>query len=1244
MDTFMITTTGSYEVMINLFNAIASIFSSHDGSFVKTMIKLSTTVAVLSTVMYSIFASHLKPLGIWFVSYMVILNGLLLPVSQVVVKDSMTGQFGTVDNVPFGLAVVASGFNQFSHAFTGIIEQAFQPTPGVELELKEGAVSRLSYLQTGFIFGAHALLQMRGLQITNVDFADNMKEFVQQCVVIDCLIGQKYTLHDLKNTNNIWALVSYRPSKIRGFSWRTVERTEKGKLAQATDSQIITCAEGVERINKLWAESMRSTTTDIVDGLKQALGLKGDREDSEKISAHMTKYMPFALSHLMGVASQSSETIKQQLMIDTVVDATERKAVELGAAPNFEARRAYLLQRTQNETTGHVMAMTLPFFKTVVEALMYALFLFVFPLALLPKGWQMVCIWTKGCLWVNLWPPLFAILNFFITEGLRLKVGGQVSTGLSIANNVGVYNAAADIASIAGWLSASIPLISWWIVDRSTYSLVNMATSMLSTSQSAVAAAAQESFTGNYSYGNINLDNTQGSQTNLFKHDTSPSYNAGHFVTNDGISSIVTGSSGEQVLNVARSTIPVEIDSASYQESQIRDAQTREMGIYTSESEKAIEQQTSAVGEYLEFGEQASQLSSSGKHFSTQETASVTQEAASVYNKLHSIADHYRLDESLVKQFAAKKSAGVSVDVSFLKFANIGGGISAEKSESSQATLQKAAEEITQLSQSQEFRESMQHMQQAVQADSLDTQTQEMQHKAHSMNKHLEKSQSHQKEATKAFVTAQNLSHSAERIHGDSQRINLVETQEFIKYAAEKLGGIEAVEKMAINNPHHLKALGDQFLREKHGSLKPLPGISGHKMPTNNTHPKDLNAREEISNLHPLLTKGQTKVSHDLGSNSSSQSTTHKLESGHLNEAQRSILRKDKPQLENNEVPINLPSGPQALESSSSSYPQTSQGVSAQQDSFKPILAEQNQQVVRTDEYSPLKKTPYIGNTEEQQQNLQHNLSMPNIHEEHTQPTKGFKTHYSQEYPLAEPSLHFVSDLAQRGVAPDSAQVSSAPTRVLSTSLTLPQDPLIPILSDSEIQTPQDLSAPVLSVPDSQGSINMTLPNNARDISQAALPVEQTQQTRAPSEGYPTVQPKAFHPEPTFDSDFIDNVLHTQQEITSEKGTPSRLTKPSESAAIPIAPEIIFEDSMYEKADPRIQPQPLNKPSIVGQVQQMVTLTKQSIQTSGEHLKDKTVAKQQQFDNRLKAFGKENFSGSVMEVKMQKLLKDKENQ
>lgn len=817
MSEFLINTTGGYEMMYTLFHGIASLLGADKGGFAKALVSMATGIAIISATIYALFSSHIRPLLNWFFSYVLILNGLFLPVSSVVIKDSMTGQFGKVDHVPFALAFTASTLNQMSYVLTSLLEQVFQGSPGSELEAKEAGVSRLAYTQTGFIFGAQAMMQMRGLQIANADFADNMKEFVQQCVVIDCLIGTKYTLHDLRNSTDIWALVSDRPSKIRGFTWREVFRDEGGRMTKSSASKIVTCAEGVSLINKIWKEATSSALTEVYDDLKNALGIK---VRDEKLSGQILTNLPFAITQFTNASKGAAENVKQQLMIDTVVDASERKAVELGAAPNFEARRAYLMQRLQNETSGQVIAIYLPFYKTVMEALMYALFFFVFFMALLPKGWQIISLWFRGCLWVSLWPPLFAILNFFMTEALKVKVTGHMGAagGMNIVNSVGIHNAAADMASLAGWLSLSIPMISWWIVDKSSYSLVNMAGSLLSSTQSSVSTATQEAFSGNYSYGNVSLNNAQAYQSTYFKQDTSPAYSSGHFTTNDGASSVMTGASGEQILNVGRSTLPVEIDSASYQESQYRDAYNREMGVHTSQSQQALQQKTLAAGQYLEFGKQASQMIASGEHFSNQESAQIAKDAASVYNRAKEISNQYGISEDIINQWIRSAGAGVSVGGSVAGFLSVHGNLGGENNETSNATIQKITNEISHLGQSKEFRESMQHMQQAVKSGSFETNNQNMKHLAQSMSSRLDESQQHQSEASKAMTRAQSINHNIENIRGNSQRINMVETQAFTNYAAEKLGGIEAVEEMAINSPNRLRSLGEQYLSERYGS------------------------------------------------------------------------------------------------------------------------------------------------------------------------------------------------------------------------------------------------------------------------------------------------------------------------------------------------------------------------------------------------------------------------------------------
>ncbi|CAO5682490.1 MAG: hypothetical protein HEEMFOPI_01701 [Holosporales bacterium] len=96
---------------------------------------------------------------------------------------------------------------------------------------------------------------------------------------------------------------------------------------------------------------------------------------------------------------------------------------------------------------------TLPIMKAVLEAIAYACFLFVIPLCFLPFGYGFLFKWVQILLWLQMWAPLYAILNFIMTMAAKSKTLGMLSisneAGITLASSLGVYNMNADISAMA---------------------------------------------------------------------------------------------------------------------------------------------------------------------------------------------------------------------------------------------------------------------------------------------------------------------------------------------------------------------------------------------------------------------------------------------------------------------------------------------------------------------------------------------------------------------------------------------------------------------------------------------------------------------------------------------------------------------------------------------------------------------------------------------------------------------------
>jgi conjugal transfer mating pair stabilization protein TraG len=410
------------------------------------------------------------------------------------------------------------------------------------------------YHKTGSLFASSLIQKAKTFQITNGDLAENMRNFVNQCIVYDAMLGRKYTLDDLRKSDDIWTLVSTQASPVRSLLWKDPQREDE---AQARP-QIITCREAVTRFNRLWGQELDQATTlygKKIFGKNALINPK----------VELLKYLPLTYQTLGNISKNATDILKQQMMIYAVVEGIEHQSSALGNAPNFAARRAYLQQRSTYETLGAMAADTLPIMKAVLEAIAYGCFLFVIPMALLPFGYRFLMSWVQILLWLQMWAPLYAILNYVMTMAARSKSLAALSlaneAGVTIATNVGLANVNADISAMSGYLAMSIPFLCMALV-KGVGSFVQMASHLGNVSQGAASLASGEVTSGNFSFGNISEGNQQIANTNMLSQSTAATYRSSSFQLSDGQTDMITASDGSQIAHVAVSNLPTSLNVA----------------------------------------------------------------------------------------------------------------------------------------------------------------------------------------------------------------------------------------------------------------------------------------------------------------------------------------------------------------------------------------------------------------------------------------------------------------------------------------------------------------------------------------------------------------------------------------------------------------------------------------------------------------------------------------------------------
>ena len=226
MEQNIIYTYGGGEVLYYVFNGLAAILGGGaKDSTLMQILKLASVVGGFWAIISIIIRNNLMVGISWFMWFLIATELLFIPKVPVIIKDPVNGYQRSVPNVPFGLAFVAGTLNQFGQIMTEKMEQNFS------------LPDDFKYHKTGSVFASRLLSSMDKVRITDADFAQSMHNFVNQCIVLPSMIGNKYTVEDLRNEKDIWKLVKTNAPKLLRFSYID----PKNKYAPP---ELLNCKEG----------------------------------------------------------------------------------------------------------------------------------------------------------------------------------------------------------------------------------------------------------------------------------------------------------------------------------------------------------------------------------------------------------------------------------------------------------------------------------------------------------------------------------------------------------------------------------------------------------------------------------------------------------------------------------------------------------------------------------------------------------------------------------------------------------------------------------------------------------------------------------------------------------------------------------------------------------------------------------------------------------------------------------------
>ncbi len=483
-------TVGGGDWLVNTFNAIAAWTGS--GGF-KALIRVCMVIGLIHALLITAMNLDWKSWLRWFIQSTLIYLVLMVPTVTVKVTDRINPSLApaTVANVPIGLAMMASFTSQVSDYLTRTAEAVFV-TP-----------TALRYSKGGFVYGARMWDKLRSFEIRDPVFKANLDGYLKQCAYYDILLGTR-SLKSLSEADDLWAELGVGAATNRGMKFLT----DTG--AGSVDIEGKTCAEAWKLINVQWDNRINAYALPFAHAMYPSLT---EAAANTKLAADV----PVITQLLTGTATKRNPLLKQKSMID----AFEAAQMDFGNADadGFALQRADAQSRNAMTTAAEQGLIWIPVLNVVLTVVFYALFPVVFPLLLFPQtGIATLKGYFAGFFYLAAWGPIYVLIHSFTMDRLASQTNALAGGGVTLANWAGIEGVNQDIATMAGFLMMSVPLLALMVM-RGTMSVAHSMGGLLSPVQAGADAAALERTTGSYaygdvSYGNLNASNRQVAQWN----------------------------------------------------------------------------------------------------------------------------------------------------------------------------------------------------------------------------------------------------------------------------------------------------------------------------------------------------------------------------------------------------------------------------------------------------------------------------------------------------------------------------------------------------------------------------------------------------------------------------------------------------------------------------------------------------------------------------------------------------------
>ena len=639
---------GGGEVMYYITLAITTILT--DGGFCKSMFRIIGLLGVTWCTIQFVYTRDPKATFSWFAGFILLTTFVYSARINIKIRDNVSGFERVVEGVPWVWGKPAYLLNSFSVVLSKKMDQIFTQVPGGPGGPGDAGFSAnyIPYYETGTVFASKLMSKARHFKITDPNSNGNLERFINQCVVFDALIGHKYTMKDLLNTEDVWNLAKTHASPVMGFSYKPAGISQR--------ASIVTCREGSEKLQAEWDAQ-----------LAEAMGRYGKAFFPHRNADARATFManlPKSYQLLTKIPQTAEKILQQSMMMNALTSAPNKKLSELGSPMNYATTKTLLQQRSNFAIAGEVARDTLPIIKVVLEALTFASFIFVFFIALIPGGFRIFKTYFEMLLSLQLWPLLYTILNFIMTLYGRWQTGGLIGeSGINMTNSAAIAEINADIAAYAGYWSMLVPIFAYMITKGGVGSMVHAAGHIGNAFMQASSSAAQEVTSGNISLGNMQYGTQSILNTTAHKHDSGFMHKDNQMETlmDDGTGRVIQPN-GQVVyrggLGQSISQMGMKAGSQDHMSKMSSESLAHSESVMQSKQEEWSASQMHTAGQLVNNATAISESISSGKAYDTSDGNTVSRNLQNMSDFSSQLQNRFGLNASQANRVTAGLAVG----------------------------------------------------------------------------------------------------------------------------------------------------------------------------------------------------------------------------------------------------------------------------------------------------------------------------------------------------------------------------------------------------------------------------------------------------------------------------------------------------------------------------------------------------------------------------------------------------------